>query len=41
MDMLIAAHAIAIGAILVTSDKVFDSVSGLAGRENWAPDLIT
>ncbi len=40
MDMLIAAHAIAVGAILVTSDKVFDSVSGLAGRENWATDLV-
>ncbi len=40
MDMLIAAHAIAVGAILVTADKVFDSVSGLAGRENWATDLM-
>ncbi len=40
MDMLIAAHAIAVGAILVTSDKVFRSVSGLAGRENWATDLV-
>lgn len=39
MDMLIAAHAIATGAILVTSDKVFDYVSGLVGRENWATDL--
>jgi tRNA(fMet)-specific endonuclease VapC len=40
MDMLIAAHAMAIGAILVTADKVFDSVPGLAGRENWATDLV-
>jgi tRNA(fMet)-specific endonuclease VapC len=39
MDMLIAAHAIAVGAILVTADKVFDSVAGLAGKENWATDL--
>lgn len=39
MDMLIAAHAIAVGAILVTGDKVFSHVPGLAGRENWAPDL--
>jgi tRNA(fMet)-specific endonuclease VapC len=39
MDMLIAAHAIATGAILVTRDKVFDHVSGLAGKENWATDL--
>jgi tRNA(fMet)-specific endonuclease VapC len=41
MDMLIAAHAIAVGAILVTGDNVFSQVSGLAGRENWATDLIT
>jgi tRNA(fMet)-specific endonuclease VapC len=40
MDMLIAAHAIAVGAILVTADTVFNSVSGLAGKENWATDLI-
>jgi tRNA(fMet)-specific endonuclease VapC len=39
MDMLIAAHAIAVGAILVTADNVFNSVSGLAGKENWASDL--
>jgi tRNA(fMet)-specific endonuclease VapC len=39
MDMLIAAHAIAVGAILVTRDKVFHYVSGLAGQENWATDL--
>ena len=40
MDMLIAAHAIAVGAILVTGDKVFSYVSGLAGMENWATDLV-
>ena len=40
MDMLIAAHAIAVGAILVTADTVFSSVSGLAGRENWATDWV-
>jgi tRNA(fMet)-specific endonuclease VapC len=39
MDMLIAAHAISLGAVLVTADNVFDSVSGLAGKENWATDL--
>ena len=39
MDMLIAAHSIAVGAILVTGDRVFEYVSGLAGRENWASDL--
>jgi tRNA(fMet)-specific endonuclease VapC len=41
MDMLIAAHAIEVGAILVTADNVFDSVAGLAGKENWATDLVT
>jgi tRNA(fMet)-specific endonuclease VapC len=40
MDMLIAAHAIAVGAVLVTADSVFDSVAGLAGKENWATDLV-
>jgi tRNA(fMet)-specific endonuclease VapC len=39
MDMLIAAHAIAVGAILVTRDKVFTHVPDLAGKENWATDL--
>jgi tRNA(fMet)-specific endonuclease VapC len=39
MDMLIAAHAIAAGAIFVTRDKVFLHVAGLAGRENWATDI--
>ena len=41
MDMLIAAHAIAAGAILVTGDKVFTHVSALVGIENWATDLVT
>ena len=40
MDMLIAAHAIAVGAIVVTADNVFNSVAGLAGKENWATDLL-
>ncbi len=40
MDMLIAAHAIAVGAILVTRDGVFNHVPDLAGRENWASDLV-
>ena len=39
MDMLIAAHAIAVGAILVTRDAVFNHVPDLFGRENWATDL--
>jgi tRNA(fMet)-specific endonuclease VapC len=40
MDMLIAAHAIALGAVLVSADAVFRSVIGLAGMENWATDLV-
>lgn len=39
MDMLIAAHALAVGAVLVTRDAVFSHVSGLA-IENWATDLV-
>jgi len=41
LDMLIAAHAIAVGAVLVTADSVFASVAGLAGKENWASDMVT
>jgi len=40
MDMLIAAHAIAVGAILVTGYGVFSFVPDLVGRENWAMDLV-
>lgn len=40
MDMLIAAHAVAVGAFLVTADSVFDHVHRLAGKENWAMDLV-
>jgi predicted nucleic acid-binding protein len=40
MDMLIAAHAIAVGAILVTGDKAFSYVAELTARENWATDLV-
>jgi tRNA(fMet)-specific endonuclease VapC len=40
MDMLIAAHAIAVGAILVTGDKAFSTVPELTARENWATDLV-
>jgi tRNA(fMet)-specific endonuclease VapC len=35
MDMLIAAHALSVGAVLVTSDQVFGYVDGLQ-LENWA-----
>lgn len=39
MDMLIAAHAIATDAILVTSDKAFAQVEALRPVANWATDL--
>ena len=42
MDMQIAAHAIAIGAVLVTADKIFvkvGEVTDLAATVNWATDL--
>jgi predicted nucleic acid-binding protein len=38
MDIPIAAHAIAVSAILATADNAFDSVAGLARKENWATD---
>lgn len=39
MDMQIAAHAIAMGAVLVTNDKAFAQVDNLPGTANWASDL--
>jgi tRNA(fMet)-specific endonuclease VapC len=39
LDMLIAAHAISVGAILVTNDKAFLQVSTLPATVNWAKDL--
>jgi tRNA(fMet)-specific endonuclease VapC len=38
-DLQIAAHALALGAVLVTHDAAFRHVAGLAGREDWATDL--
>ena len=35
---MIAAHALAIGAVLVTSDRVFKKVPEL-NRENWLEGL--
>jgi tRNA(fMet)-specific endonuclease VapC len=39
MDLLIAAHAISVGAVLVSRDKVFAQVKDLPGTVNWATDL--
>jgi tRNA(fMet)-specific endonuclease VapC len=39
MDMQIAAHAIATGAILVTNDKAFANVEDFRGTVDWATDL--
>lgn len=38
-DTQIAAHAVALGATLVSHDAGFRQVSGLAGLEDWAGDL--
>ncbi len=39
MDMLIAAQAVAAGAVLVTRDKIFEDVPDLHTTANWATDL--
>jgi tRNA(fMet)-specific endonuclease VapC len=39
MDLQIAAHAIAIGAVLVTNDKAFGNIDDLHGIVDWATDL--
>ncbi len=39
MDMMIAAHAVATGATLVTNDKAFYQVNDLCATMNWATDL--
>ena len=38
LDLLIAAHAVSVGAILVTNDKAFSHVADLPGILNWAID---
>lgn len=38
-DLQIAAHALALGAVLVSHDRAFRHVTGLAGLEDWATDL--
>ena len=39
LDMQIAAHAISLGAVLVSNDKAFRQFPDLMGVENWATDL--
>ena len=39
MDLLIAAHAVALGAVLVTRDKAFQQIKNSVKIENWATDL--
>ena len=39
MDLMIAAHAIALGAVLVTNNQAFSQVEELDGTVNWAVDL--
>lgn len=39
LDTQIAAHAIAVGAILISSDGAFQHAVGLPGLEAWATDL--
>jgi tRNA(fMet)-specific endonuclease VapC len=41
LDTLIAAHAISVGAILVSSDSAFRHAAGLPGLENWATDVVS
>lgn len=41
LDTQIAAHAIAVGAVLVSSDTAFSHAMGLPGLENWATDVVT
>ena len=38
-DLLIAAHAMTVGAVLVTNDEAFHHIPGLPGIESWAADL--
>lgn len=39
MDLLIAAHAISAGAILVTADKTFSQLEAVLPVVNWATEL--
>ena len=39
MDLMIAAHAVAKGAVLVTNDQAFAQVEELSAIVNWAIDV--
>ena len=39
LDLLIAAHAATVGAVLVTGDRAFQNAEGLYSTVNWASDL--
>jgi tRNA(fMet)-specific endonuclease VapC len=39
LDMLIAAHAISVGAVLVTSDKALLQLADLPATVNWSTKL--
>lgn len=39
MDTQIAAHAIAVRAVLISADAAFQHAVGLPGLDNWAVDL--
>jgi len=39
LDLQIAAHAIAVGAVLVTNDKALRRIKELNGTVNWASDI--
>jgi len=39
LDMQIAAHAISVGAIVVSNDAAFRNSVGLPGLESWATDV--
>ena len=39
LDTQIAAHAIAVGAVLVSNDAAFQNAVGLSALEAWATDL--
>ena len=39
MDLMIAAHAVSLDAVLVTSDKVFRQVNDLSASVDWTTEL--